>query len=37
MRMALPRMILSTASWGTPAISSSATCLVSGQVESVWG
>ncbi len=37
MRAALVRITLSTTSWGTPAISSSATFSVSGQVESVWG
>ena len=37
MRAALVRMTLSTMSWGTPAMSSSATASVSGHVESVWG
>src|SRR5690606_4250148 len=37
MRRALPRMIFSTASVGTVRISSVATSLVWGHVESVWG
>ena len=37
MRAALVRITLSTMRWGTPAISSSATFFVWGQVESVWG
>ena len=37
MRRALPRMIFSTTSGATPSMSSVATSLVSGHVESVWG